>query len=156
MLLLPTFLRSGVFFFVFMHVFVLFQVSKRNNRGEEVSFVPNLPTWESFKLRFLKCFEMCLTKTPLKVLTGVLISPYPDQKGNKLMFLSGWREFPSAPCLAGGKKTWWQLASRCGWNGARPWHASELVSFLVGLRTYQHAGSNLHQLRVNVLTQFEG
>jgi len=24
-----------------------------------------------------------------------------DQKGNKLMFLSEWREFPSAPCPAG-------------------------------------------------------
>ena len=54
------------------------------------------------------------------------------------MFLSQWREFPSAPCLAGGKKTWWQLASTCCWNHARPWHASELVSFAVGLRTYQH------------------
>ena len=53
------------------------------------------------------------------------------------MFLSEWREFPSAHCLA-KKKTWWQLASRCCWNLARPWHASELVSFLVGLRTYQH------------------
>ena len=50
------------------------------------------------------------------------------------MFLSEWREFPSAPWLAGGKKTWWQLASRCCWNRARPWHASELVSFLIGLR----------------------
>ena len=28
--------------------------------------------------------------------------------------------------------------SRCCWNCARPWHASELVSFLVWLRTYQH------------------
>ena len=56
------------------------------------------------------------------------------------MFLSEWREFSSAPCLAGKKKTWWQLASRCCWNRARPWHASELVSFLVGLRTYQHPG----------------
>ena len=54
------------------------------------------------------------------------------------MFLSEWREFPSTPCLA-GKTTWWQLASRC-WNRACPWHASELVSFLVGLRTYQHPG----------------
>ena len=36
---------------------------------------------------------------------GVLISPYPDQEGNKLMFLSEWREFPSAPCLS-GKETW--------------------------------------------------
>jgi len=33
--------------------------------------------------------------------TGMLISPYPDQEGNKLMFLLEWREFPSAPCLAG-------------------------------------------------------
>jgi len=53
------------------------------------------------------------------------------------MFLSEWCEFPSAPCLA-EKKNWWQLTSRCFWNRARPWHASELVSFLVGLRTYQH------------------
>ena len=28
------------------------------------------------------------------------------------------REFPSGPCLAGKKKTWWQLASRCCWNRA--------------------------------------
>jgi len=55
------------------------------------------------------------------------------------MFLSEWREFPSAPCLA-GKETWWQLASPFCWNDARPWHASEFVSFLVGLRTYQHPG----------------
>jgi len=58
------------------------------------------------------------------------------------MFLSEWREFPSAPCLVGGKKTWWQLASRCCWNRARPWHASELVSFLVVRRSYQHPGNN--------------
>ena len=32
----------------------------------------------------------------------MLISPQPDQEGNKLMFLSDWREFPSALCLAGG------------------------------------------------------
>jgi len=36
--------------------------------------------------------------------TGVLISPQPDQEGNRLMFLSEWREFPSASCLAGKKK----------------------------------------------------
>jgi len=34
----------------------------------------------------------------------MLISPYPDQEGNKLTFLSEWREFPSAPCLARKKK----------------------------------------------------
>ena len=30
-------------------------------------------------------------------LQGVLISPYPDLEGNELIFLSDWREFPSAP-----------------------------------------------------------
>ena len=35
-----------------------------------------------------------------------------------VMFLSQWREFPSVICLA-GKKTWWQLASRCCWNRTR-------------------------------------
>jgi hypothetical protein len=34
------------------------------------------------------------------------------------MFLSEWREFPSAPCLA-GKETWWQLVSPLCWNRAR-------------------------------------
>ena len=56
------------------------------------------------------------------------------------MFLSKWREFPSAPCLA-GKETWWQLASRFCWNRARSWQASELVSSLVRLRTNQHRGT---------------
>ena len=35
--------------------------------------------------------------------TGVLINPQPDQEGKHLMVLSEWREFPSAPCLAGKK-----------------------------------------------------
>jgi len=35
--------------------------------------------------------------------TGVLISPKPDQEGTKLIFLSEWREFPSASCRAGKK-----------------------------------------------------
>ena len=60
--------------------------------------------------------------------------------------------FYALPCR---KKTWWQLASRCCWNRARPWRASELVSFLVGQRTYQHpvimivAVSLHHQLSDN-------
>ena len=40
-------------------------------------------------------------RNSMEVNTGVLISPQPDQQGNKLMFLSECREFPSAPCLAG-------------------------------------------------------
>ena len=56
------------------------------------------------------------------------------------MFLSERRDFPLETCLAWKKKKTWQLASRCCWNSARPWHDFELVSFLVGLRTYQHPG----------------
>ena len=48
-----------------------------------------------------------------------------------------WISFSALPCR---KKTWWQLASRCYWNCAHPWRASELVSFLVGLMTYQYSG----------------
>jgi len=50
-----------------------------------------------------------------------------------------WISFGALPCRK--KKTWWKLASWCCWNRARPWRASELVSFLVGLRTYQHTGA---------------
>jgi len=55
------------------------------------------------------------------------------------MVLSKWREFPSAPCLAGKKKL--DGSHLYVVEIARPWHASELVSFLVGLRTYQHPGT---------------
>jgi len=54
-----------------------------------------------------------------------------------------WCSVQSCYCHVGVlKKPWWQFASRCCWNRARPWHVSELVSFLVGLRTYQHPGTN--------------
>jgi len=49
-----------------------------------------------------------------------------------------WISFGALPCRE--KKTSWQLTSRC-WNRARPWHASELVSFLVRLRTYRYVTS---------------
>ena len=61
------------------------------------------------------------------------------------MFLLEWREFPSAPCLA-GKENWWELASRCCWNRMRTWHASELLSFLVFLRTFQHPGKSFYYI----------
>jgi len=69
------------------------------------------------------------------------------------MFRSQWREFPSAPCLA-KTKNWWDLASRCCWNRARSWHAFELVSFLVGLRTYQHP-DNISEKPVSYLRRCE-
>ena len=52
-----------------------------------------------------------------------------------------WISFGALPCKGGAGGTWWQLASRYCWNRARPWHPSELVFFLVGLRTHQHACS---------------
>jgi len=57
------------------------------------------------------------------------------------MFLSELREFPSAPCLAGKKKKPDDSSRLDVVEIARvPCHASKLVSFLVGLRTYQHPG----------------
>ena len=43
-----------------------------------------------------------------------------------------WISFGALSCRGGG--TWWQFASRCCWNRARPWHAFELVSFLIGAK----------------------
>jgi len=82
-----------------------------------------------------------LTRWKAPTLTGVLIRPWSDQEGNKLMFVSQWREFPSAPCLARKKKLDDSSRPHVVEIARVPWRASELVSFLVGLRTYQHPGS---------------
>ena len=60
----------------------------------------------------------------------------PGKKQANVSVRMVWISFGALLCKE--RKTWWQLASRCCWNRARPWHASEIVSFLVGLRTYQH------------------
>ena len=65
------------------------------------------------------------------------------------MFLSVWREFPSAPCLAGGKKIMTAHVSMLLKS-----HASEFLSFLVWLNTYQHPGTNSHILRYVNLNMF--
>ena len=62
----------------------------------------------------------------------------PGTKKANVSIRMAWISFGALPCRK--KKTWWQLASRCCWNRARPWHASEFVSFLVWLRIYQHPG----------------
>jgi len=66
----------------------------------------------------------------------------PGRKQANVSVRMAWISFGALPCR--GKK-WWQLASRCCWNRARPWHTSELLSFLIGLRTYQHPGIILHR-----------
>ena len=55
----------------------------------------------------------------------------PGRKQANISVRIAWISFGALPCRK--KKTWWRLASPCCWNRARPWHASELVSFLVGL-----------------------
>jgi len=48
-----------------------------------------------------------------------------------------WISFGALPCR---KKKCMEPASLCCWNRAPLWHTSEPLSFLVGLRTYQHPG----------------
>ena len=62
----------------------------------------------------------------------------PGRKQANISLRMAWISFGVFPFRK--KKTWWQLASRCCWNREHPRQAAELVSFLVGLRTYQHAG----------------
>ena len=62
----------------------------------------------------------------------------PGRKQANVFVRMAWISFVALPCRK--KKTWWQFASRCCWNRARPSNASEIVSFLVGLRTYQQPG----------------
>ena len=61
----------------------------------------------------------------------------PGRKQSNVSVRMTWISFGARPCGGWGESRW-QLVSRCCWNRARPWHASELVSFLVGLTTYQH------------------
>ena len=70
------------------------------------------------------------------LITGVLISPQPDQEGNQLIFLSEWGEFPSVPCLAG--KTLNSSRLHVVVIARVPDMLPSFFSFLVGLRTYQH------------------
>jgi len=63
----------------------------------------------------------------------------PGRKQANISVGMAWISFGALPCRK--KKAWWQFASRCCWNRARPWHASEFVSFLFRLKTYQHPGT---------------
>jgi len=101
-----------------------------NSRSIEMRFLIFVSYLKVHRMKNMACTEC----------TGVLISPQPDQEGNKLMFLSEWPEFPSAPCLAGGKKL--DDSSRLDVvEIARvPDMLQSFVSFLVGLRTCQHTG----------------
>jgi len=56
------------------------------------------------------------------------------------MFLSEWREFPSAPCLAKKKKIDDSSRLHVVEIARVTGNVSELLSFLVGLRTCRHPG----------------
>ena len=71
----------------------------------------------------------------------------PGRKQANISVRMGWICFGALPCRKG---TWWQLASRFCWNRARPWHASEVISFLVGLRTFQHPGTSLSSFHLGL------
>jgi len=68
----------------------------------------------------------------------------PGRKRANVSVRMAWISFGALPCK---KKNWLELASRCRWNRAPPpLHTSELVSFLVGLRTYENPGTKLCEL----------
>jgi len=69
----------------------------------------------------------------------------PGRKQANVYVRMKWISLGTLFCRGG---SWWQLASRCCWSRARPSQASELVSFLVGLRTYLHLGINVLSISV--------
>ena len=71
------------------------------------------------------------------------------RKEDNVYVRMAWISFGALPYK---EKTLWQLASRVCWNHARLCHASELVSFLVRPRTYQHPGTfDISMVRVSFL-----
>jgi len=73
----------------------------------------------------------------------------PGRKQTNVSIRMTWISFDALPCR---KKLDDSSQTRCCWNRARPWHASELVSFLVGLRTYQHPGMGQSFFLSSVIT----
>jgi hypothetical protein len=94
--------------------------------------IPTQPLMSSTRVLLYGCTVLHYTRGADKSLAR------PGKIQANVSVRMAWISFDALPCM--GKQTWWQLASRCCWNRARPWYASELVSFLVGLRTYQHPG----------------
>jgi len=84
---------------------------------------------------FLLCSDL---RQPNQFMGADKSSVRPGRKQANVSVRMAWISFGALPCRK--KKQWWQFAARCCWNRASLWHSSELVSFLVGLRTYQHPG----------------
>jgi len=83
----------------------------------------------------------CWIKEWIKVIQGVPLSPWPDQEGNKL-------HSPHFMKL-GGSLPHWQESTTCPYpSQINPFLCqshfgqAQFVSFLIGLRTYQHRGSH--------------
>ena len=74
----------------------------QNNMSGEREF--HIPKTDIFLLQFLSKLKINIRGFfSIDNSTWVLISPLPDQEGNKLTFLPELCEFPSAPCLVGKK-----------------------------------------------------
>ena len=97
---------------------------------------PIFMVWSAlFNIHCSPCAEMCCNICHTGGADKSLA--HPGRKKANVSVRMMWISFGTLPYR---KKTLWQLVSQCCWNRACPWHASELVSFLVGLRTYQHPG----------------
>jgi len=101
--------------------------------GTGLWFLPTRPV----RLNTNECsLEVTTCFGPLRASSGRL--SYSRKQANVSVRMAR-ISFGALPCR--GEKNWRQLASPCCWNRARPWHASEVVSFLVGVRTYQYPGT---------------
>ena len=97
----------------------------------EIRRSSKIRSWIWSIIRGGHCFGSSKTRriTDGKITTFKLGRPVFDGGVRWCMFLSELREFSSTPCLA-GKKTCWQLVSRCCWNRARrlTWFLSASVT----------------------------
>ena len=97
---------------------------------------PIFMVWSAlFNIHCSPCAEMCCNICHTGGADKSLA--HPGRKKANVSVRMMWISFGTLPYR---KKTLWQLVSQCCWNRACPWHASELVSFLVGLRSYQNPG----------------
>jgi len=111
----------------------------RNHLNSDADVLPPKTGDQSTSMRRIKTFR----STTERICRGADKSlARSGRKQANVSVRMTWISIGVLPCKK-KNKTWWQLASRCCWNRARPWHASELLSFMVELRGYQHPGTTV-------------